>query len=245
MTKNIFINYAHRGASAYAPENTFSAFELGILQGANGIETDVRETKDGILVLFHDKTLSRIIKGNEQPISNLTYDELLKLDFGIHKAERFRGEKIVTLDEFLARYKKHDLTFAIELKQGNIEKKVLAYVERYHVLEKTIITSFDYDSLVTIKKLNKNTRVGFLTRVFDLKAILKIKAIDGYEICPHISSITKDNIALAQRYGIGVRAYSIKTVADMKHALDVGVHGMTINFPDKLTDEQNLKEGVL
>ena len=52
--KDLFINYAHRGASAYAPENTMSAFLLGIKQGANGIETDVRRTKDGVLVLFHD-----------------------------------------------------------------------------------------------------------------------------------------------------------------------------------------------
>ena len=54
------INYAHRGASEYAPENTLSSFYLGLLQGANGIETDVQRTKDGVLVLFHDNTLDRV-----------------------------------------------------------------------------------------------------------------------------------------------------------------------------------------
>ena len=54
------INYAHRGASAYAPENTMSAFDLGLRMNADGIETDIRRTKDGVLVLFHDDDLLRI-----------------------------------------------------------------------------------------------------------------------------------------------------------------------------------------
>ena len=57
------INYAHRGASEYAPENTLSSFYLGMIQGANGIETDVHRTKDGVLVLFHDDTLDRVSDG--------------------------------------------------------------------------------------------------------------------------------------------------------------------------------------
>ena len=54
------INYAHRGGSDYAPENTLSSFYLGLLQGANGIETDVQKTRDGVLILFHDSTLDRV-----------------------------------------------------------------------------------------------------------------------------------------------------------------------------------------
>ena len=69
------INYAHRGASEYAPENTLSSFYLGLMQGANGIETDVQRTKDGVLVLFHDNTLDRVsnVSGN---LSEYTYEEL-------------------------------------------------------------------------------------------------------------------------------------------------------------------------
>lgn len=56
----MFVNYAHRGASAYYPENTLSAFYAGVNMGANGIETDIHITKDDILVLFHDDELSRV-----------------------------------------------------------------------------------------------------------------------------------------------------------------------------------------
>ena len=53
----MFTVYAHRGASEYAPENTLSSFYMGLSMGANGIETDVQRTKDGVAVLFHDYTL--------------------------------------------------------------------------------------------------------------------------------------------------------------------------------------------
>ena len=77
----MFINYAHRGASEYAPENTLAAFYMGQFMGANGIETDVQETADGFLVLFHDSGLERItgVKGS---VSGFKYDVLLKMDFG-------------------------------------------------------------------------------------------------------------------------------------------------------------------
>ena len=69
------INYAHRGASEYAPENTLSSFYLGLLQGANGIETDVQKTKDGVLVLFHDDTLDRV-SNKQGKLCDYTWDEL-------------------------------------------------------------------------------------------------------------------------------------------------------------------------
>ena len=79
MQNRNFINYAHRGASSYAPENTMSAFYLGLRRGANGIETDVQRTKDGVLVLFHDDTLKRVT-GQEGSIQDYTYEELQGFD---------------------------------------------------------------------------------------------------------------------------------------------------------------------
>ena len=72
------INYAHRGASEYAPENTLSSFYLGLMQGANGIETDVRKTKDGVLVLFHDNTLDRVTDASGA-VSDYTWEQLQKV----------------------------------------------------------------------------------------------------------------------------------------------------------------------
>ena len=66
-----FINYAHRGASTYCPENTMLSFYTGVQMGANGIETDVQRTKDGILVLFHDDTITRVT-GKEGSVADYT-----------------------------------------------------------------------------------------------------------------------------------------------------------------------------
>lgn len=72
----MFINYAHRGASAYAPENTMSAFNMAIQLNANGIELDLRRTKDGKIVIFHDNEIDK--KSNKKgKISDYTYQELL------------------------------------------------------------------------------------------------------------------------------------------------------------------------
>ena len=70
-----FVNYAHRGASHYAPENTLMSFYLGMQMGANGIETDVHRTKDGVVVLFHDDTITRLT-GKEGAIADYTLEEL-------------------------------------------------------------------------------------------------------------------------------------------------------------------------
>ena len=70
-----FVNYAHRGASEYLPENTMLAFYTGIYMGANGIETDVQRCKDGTLVLFHDDTLLRVT-GEAGSVEDYTFPEL-------------------------------------------------------------------------------------------------------------------------------------------------------------------------
>lgn len=109
----MFINYAHRGASQYFPENTLSAFYAGIAMGANGIETDIRKTKDNVLVLFHGKNISRVTDG-QGSIEDYTYDELMKLL--VYNPEKDRTDKIVAFGDFLKYFGFRDLTFAVELK---------------------------------------------------------------------------------------------------------------------------------
>ena len=94
------INYAHRGASEYAPENTMASFYLALELGANGIETDVRETSDGVLVLFHDETMLRLT-GEDLRICEMTYDQIYEKDLGSHKSSKYKNEKVVLLEDFL------------------------------------------------------------------------------------------------------------------------------------------------
>src|SRR3954454_10841881 len=86
----------HRGASFDAPENTVASFRLGYEQKADACELDVYLTKDGRIVVIHDKDTRRTA-GVDRPVVQQTLDELKKLDAGKWKGDRFAGEKIPTL----------------------------------------------------------------------------------------------------------------------------------------------------
>jgi len=92
---------AHRGASHTHPENTLAAFHEALRLGAHMIEFDVRRTRDGELVLMHDRTVNRTTDG-KGAVANLTLAELRELDAGSWKGEEFAGEGVPTLDEALA-----------------------------------------------------------------------------------------------------------------------------------------------
>ena len=166
----MFITYAHRGASEYAPENTLSSFYLGLSMGANGIETDVQRTKDGILVLFHDDTLDRVT-GVSGKIGDYTYAELAK--FRVKNAKTGKEDIITTMEDFLRYFGFRDLTFAIELKEAGTEADVLTLLDKYAMREKTVITSFNFSCIETVKKLRPDYKVGWLAVEFDDEKLAK------------------------------------------------------------------------
>ena len=108
--------FAHRGASAYAPENTLAAFDLTQRLGADGIELDVQLTKDGEVVVIHDETIDRTGTGKGN-VRDHTLAELKKLSFH-NRMEQYRGEQIPTLREVLDLVKNGDMEVNIELKTG-------------------------------------------------------------------------------------------------------------------------------
>ena len=106
----------HRGASRDAPENTLAAFRLALEQGADGIEADFRLTRDGRIVCIHDPTTDRTA-GTDVTVSESGLDELRRLDVGIRQGERWRSERIPTLEEVLALFPPGK-RLLIELKSG-------------------------------------------------------------------------------------------------------------------------------
>lgn len=91
---------AHRGANKTQPENTLAAFNEAILLGAHMIEFDVQLTKDHKLIIMHDETVDRTTNGSGK-VSQLTFEEIRKLDAGSWKSDKFAGEKVPTLQEVL------------------------------------------------------------------------------------------------------------------------------------------------
>lgn len=231
------INYAHRGASEYAPENTLSSFYLGLVQGANGIETDVQRTKDGVLVLFHDDTVDRVSDGQGK-LSDFTLAELEKLKIYGNNTRGFY-DKILTFEEFLEKFSNYDLSFAIELKGEGVEEDTLEMIKSFGAFEKTTFTSFKFDYIKKIKELDPNARVGYLTQNTCEEHIEQLIGIGGEEIAPKASELTEENIALYRSRGLGVRAWGVQSIELMKKMCNLKVDGMTVNFPDRLFEHLN------
>ena len=227
----MFINYAHRGASAYAPENTMSAFRLGLEQGANGIETDVHRTKDGVLVLFHDDTLDRVT-GTAGRIKDFTCAELRQLDVRMDG----KTDKIPTLEEFLQAFAGKDLRFAVELKQDFTETDVIDLLRRYGVTEKTTLTSFSLNCLMRAALYAPEFKMGYLTNDVNDMTVRVAKTVGLTELCPQAKLVTKALVEKLHAEGFSVRAWGVKTEAQMRAVYDAGADGMTVNFPDKLRD---------
>lgn len=143
---------AHRGFSEKYPENTMEAFRAALEVGADEIETDVRVTADGELVLIHDDTVGRTTDGTGK-VCEMTLDELRTLDAGVKKGAEFAGAKVPTLRELFELVKDHPtLTLDIELKEYPTEgrealafevcDKALAMIDEYGFTKRCVVNSF-------------------------------------------------------------------------------------------------------
>ncbi len=227
----MFVNYAHRGASHYCPENTMLSFYTGVYMGANGIETDVQKTKDGVLVLFHDNTLEAKT-GVRGCVADYTFEELKKQK--IRKGEYV--DSIASFEDFLSHFCEFDLTFAIELKVEHIEKEVAELIRKYGMTNKVVITSFGFSNLERMHAVASDFRLGYLTSKVGDGLAEKMKENGISELCPKSSLITAELVETWHNDGFSVRAWGIKDLDDMKRVYDLGADGMTVNYPDKLVE---------
>ena len=167
---NKFIIYGHRGAPAYYPENTLSSFELALVQGANGLETDIQVSRDGRLVLFHDNDMKRVT-GVSGRISDYSWQELQEMF--VYSRDGKLKDKILDLGSFCDKFAHLKIVFALELKSLEIEEELLKFVEEYDLESKTFITSFEYDILQNIRRYNQKLQLGYLTKQWDKVLIEK------------------------------------------------------------------------
>ena len=133
---------SHRGGVYYTPENTMPAFRAALDEGFDHIETDPILTKDGVVILFHDGVLQRVLRNtdgskitDERRVTEFTYDEIMKYDAGLAKGEAFRGTKVPKLEELLALVEGKDVLICLDkfIKQHDGEEldDFFALLNRY------------------------------------------------------------------------------------------------------------------
>lgn len=122
-TQDSPVVYAHRGASAYAPENTLAAVDAADDLGVAWVENDVQLTKDGVLVVVHDTTLGRTTDAEEVfpgrapwAVKDFTAAEIAKLDAGSWFGAGFAGARVPTLTQYLHRLERNHQKLLLEIK---------------------------------------------------------------------------------------------------------------------------------
>jgi glycerophosphoryl diester phosphodiesterase len=227
---------AHRGASAYAPENTLSAFKKAVQLGADGIELDVQLSKDGQVVVIHDTWVNRTSNGNGR-VKQLTLKQLKALDFGNWFSADFKDESICTLEEVFSLLKDWNGLINVEIKKewlqfNSIEKKVAELITRFDRQNNTIVSSFSKLCLMKIKRINKDLQTGILFSSSIKKYILCTKLIKADAIHPWYQNVNKDMKKNASENNIKINTYTVDRPDAIKKMADIGVDGIITNVPD-------------
>ena len=132
LSKNIMV-IARHGSLEDTPENTFAAFEQALNIGVDGLEVDVRKTKDDRLILMHDDTIDRTTDGKGY-VNKLLYDEIRLYDAGSWKGEEFAGERVPLLSDVLQFAKERNIKIVLNVKEHGIELKTLSLIEKHDMI---------------------------------------------------------------------------------------------------------------
>lgn len=242
-----FLVIAHRGYSSEAPENTLPAFDLAVSSGFHHVELDVQLTADGVPIVIHDATLNRTTDGSG-PVPRANLSDILGLDAGSWFADQsYRGVGVPTLSEVLNRYSEN-LHLHIELKstQPELPEKVFDLLERHgwqhgstadpSAVPGLTISSFHALQLQRSRSLMPEIRHGWLVGQINPSAISRALRLGLDGIYPNVNALTSKQVDIALSAGLGIRVWGIRSVADLASALELGVAGATVNWPNTAKD---------
>jgi glycerophosphoryl diester phosphodiesterase len=236
MQRSNFMNITHRGASAYAPENTFAAFDKALALGASHVELDVHFSRDGHIVVIHDDTVDRTTDGSG-PVASKSLAQLQSLDAGGWFSPEYTGQRIPTLGGLLERYKGR-LHFHIEIKANaqGLSQRIADLVRGYGVADSATITSFHLARLEELQGYAPDLPSGWLVREMDDAMVAQGLEMGLKLLSPHAESVTPELVNNLHRKGFIVRAWGAGNEELMRRVVDAGADGLTVNFPDKLAE---------
>ncbi len=229
--------WAHRGASAYAPENTLPAFKMALDQGAQGIEMDVQRTADGHLVVVHDETIGRTSNGFGRVVE-MTLEELRRCDFS-NGFIGHRNVRIPTLTEVLELMQPTDATLNVELKNSielypGMELEAAALVAEAGMTEQVLFSSFNHISLANLRGIVPPSQIGVLYTDGLYNPWQYAHWLGAGALHPSWRALRQpDYVWLAHQAGLKVHVWTINEEEDVAHAVEAGVDALVTNFPDR------------
>lgn len=231
---------AHRGASAYAPENTLAAFRRAKSLGASWVELDVRLTACGEVIVFHDETLERTSNGTGR-VDETPYSALARLDAGAWFSSEFAGEKIPTLIEVINCLAECQLGANIELKAVKGQEQALAENTMKILndnwpdhLPAPILSSLSTDALFAIGKIDQSCLLGLVTYPWREDWLMQTKALNCYSYHVDEAELTPERIQMILVQGLKLFAYTVNDPARASTLFSYGVNGVFSDCPDKI-----------
>jgi glycerophosphoryl diester phosphodiesterase len=239
---------AHRGASHDAPENTLAAFRLALEQGADALELDIRQTRDGRVVVIHDADTKRI-GARDRKVGEQTFAELQSLDAGSWKDPRWTGERFPSLDDALALVPAGKRVF-VEIKCGpevvpELERIVAAsrlpaeqvvFIAFSLNVARAAKTKFPRHEVFWIYDWKKDKDTGATFSPDELIARAREAGVDGLDV-NHQGPVDAAFVKRVKAAGLKLCVWTVDDPEAARRLADAGVEGLTTNRPGWLREQ--------
>lgn len=220
----------HRGAMGHETENTLASIQKAMDLGVDMIEIDVFKIKSGEIVVFHDETVDRLANSGGNIEDYNIYDlRQLTLD---------GGHKIPMLQDVL-KLMDNKAALNIELKGANTADRV-NFIMDYYIKEKGwspenfIISSFNWDELKEMRKINKDVAIAVLTEENPEDAISIAQELNAQAINPDYQTLTVENSSVIKDAGFKIYTWTVNEPQDIANMKELGVDGIITNFPERV-----------
>ena len=264
QTAAAFDLQGHRGARGHAPENTLAGFERALAIGVDTLELDVGVTRDGVVVIHHDRRLNpdvargvdgKWVRAPAPTIYSLSYAELARYDVGRIRpgsdyARRFPhqqpidGARIPRLSDLWPIAPR--VRFNIETKlmpeapeetlpPEPFARALIAEVRRAGVAPRTTIQSFDFRTLAVVQREAPEIRTAYLTSGQRGDDVVKrVHALQGTIWSPNYQDLDPVALAAARGFGLKVIPWTVNEPADIARVLAMNVDGLISDYPDRV-----------
>ncbi len=249
---------AHRGRSAYTPENSFQSFKEAYELGVDVLDADIRLTKDNIPVVFHDKTLDRTTNG-KGPVLNYTFEQLQEFDSGYWfedpKTQDFpfreKGFQIISLIDLFEKFPKVKINLELKDKMSYAPSTLLDTIITAGSEDRVIVGSFRHKQLSRFRDLSVSRQiptsaspVEVLSFLMHLQIFTK-RTFCALQVPPNVSILkiaTYRNIRRAHKRDLAVHIWTINERETMRRMLSWGIDGIFTDDPEMLLEELNHRE---
>lgn len=231
--------WAHRGASAHAPENTLPAFELAHLLGADGIELDVQLSKDGVPVVIHDERIDRVSDGTGC-VRDYTLEELQSFNMN-RQFPAYGRVRIPTLAEVYELVKDMNMTINLELKNSvvfyeGLEEKVLKLAEEMGLKDRMIYSSFNHYSMQKIRRLLPSARTALLYSEGIVDVAEYAGRLKAFAVHPSLKNMEYPGVDIVREChekSIRVHVWTVNEETDIEKMRQCGADAVITNFVER------------